>query len=326
MNKTFYRADQRLPLSPSNSLAPGLVKISGTVVLRQTRLSPVDGVPCAGYRLSIEQYIGSDPGDRMQWQTVFSDAQCIDFAVKDAHGTVDICAEGIELMSGEVPEWGRYRPTAGPNRQQGEVLLDEGLAVVVIGTAVRRHGKTVIARGEHPGSVFGVERLRTVQNWQVGLPAWRMLGLCALLVVAFSIALLSIGPAQWAQWRLPSRETFQQMAAWGPAYEWAALLYQRPGPTLALMAVFGGLLISVGLMGLARVLLYKDIHRAVQPVLVAWAGIGAVTGGLVVWALLALAVDPFKVLLIWLSVMLALLVFCATQQRALRALLASIFR
>lgn len=323
MNKDFYRADRDLPVSPSKGLMPGLVKVCGTVVLRESRPSPVAGVPCAGYRLRIEENVGSDPGDRLQWQLAFADAQCMDFTVKDAYGTVDILAEGIELFTGEIAEQEDFRPMAEYGRRQGEVLLTEGLEVVVIGTAMKRDGKTVIARGDQ--RIFGVERMRSVRNWRVGMPAWRTLGLCALWVALFSGVLLWIDPAQWAQWQLPSRESFQSMTSLGPFHEWAALLYQRPGSTLALMAVFAGLGISFVLLCVARVVLYRDIHKRVQPVLVAWACTGAVVGGLVTWVLVALGVDPFKVFLIWLSVMLALLVFCATQQRALRALLGSVF-
>jgi hypothetical protein len=325
MNRGFYRADKRLPLSLSYSLSPGLVKVCGTVVLKESRFSPVDGVPCAGYSLRIqESYRNTD--DKDEWRTVFTDAQCNDFTLKDAHGTVDILAEGIELFSGQVPQLGDYRYTAGPGRQQGEILLSEGLEVVVIGTAIQRNGKTVIARSEQAGAVFGVERLRNVKNHRVAVPAWRALGLCGALVALFSLALLLIDSAQWTQWQLPSRETFQQMAALGPLHEWAALLYQRQGSSLPLMAAFGWTGVVFVLMCAARLFLYRDIHRVVQPILIAWWVVGVIGGGLVTWALVALELDPFKIFLIWLSVIIVALGFSITQQRALRALVASILK
>ncbi|QJI31901.1 hypothetical protein HKK55_25405 [Pseudomonas sp. ADAK18] len=325
MNRGFYRADKRLPLSPSYSLNPGLVKVSGTVVLKESRFSPVDGVPCAGYSLRIQESYRDNSGENV-WRTVFTDAQCSDFALKDAHGTVDILAEGIELFSGQVPQLGDYRYTAGPGRQQGEILLSEGLEVVVIGTAIQRNGKTVIAQSEQAGAVFGVERLRNVKNHRVAVPAWRALGLCGALVALFSLALMVIGPAQWTQWELPSRETFQQMAALGPFHEWVALLYQRQGSSLPLMAAFGWTGMVFVLMCIARLLLYRDIHKVVQPILIAWWAVGVIGGAGVTWALVALELDPFKIFLIWLSVIVVALGFSITQQRALQALVASILK
>ncbi|NBF03971.1 hypothetical protein GV819_16885 [Pseudomonas sp. Fl5BN2] len=325
MNRGFYRADQRLPLSPSYSLAQGLVKVCGVVVLKEPRLSPVDGLPCAGYSLQIQESY-RDRADKDAWRTVFTDAQCSDFALKDAHGTVDILAEGIELFSGQVPQLGDYRYTAGPGQQQGELLLSEGLEVVVIGTVMWRNGKPVIARGEHAGAVFGVERLRNVNNHRIAVPAWRALGWGSALVGLFSLALLVIDPAQWAQWQLPSRETFQQMAALGPFHEWLALLYQRQGSSLPLMAAFGWTGVVFVLMCAARLFLYRESHRVVQPILIAWWVVGVMGGGLVTWALVMLEFDPFKIFLIWLSVIVTALVFSISQQRALRALLASILK
>lgn len=325
MNNGFFRADKRLPLSSSHALSPGLVKVCGTVVLKETRFSPVDGVPCAGYSLCIQESY-SNKDDEDEWRTVFTDAQCNDFILKDAHGTVDILAEGIELFSGQVPQLGDYRYTAGPRRKQGEILLSEGLEVVVIGTVTPRNGKTVIAQGQQADAVFGVERLRNVKNQRVAVPAWRALGLYGALVALFSIALLVIDPAQWAHWQLPSRETFQQMAALGPFYEWVALLYQRQGSSLPLMAAFGWTGIVFLLMCAARLLLYRDISRAVQPILIAWWVVGVIGGAGVTWALVALELDPFKSFLIWLSVIIVALVYSITQQRALRALMASILK
>ncbi|MCF5139990.1 hypothetical protein GIW41_15065 [Pseudomonas sp. PA-6-1D] len=325
MNRGFYRADKRLPLSLSYSLRPGLVKVCGTVMLKESRLSPVDGLPCAGYSLQIQESY-RDSGERDAWRTVFTDAQCNDFALKDAHGTVDIIAEGIELFSGQVPQLGDYRYTAGPGRQQGEILLSESLEVMVIGTAIQRNGKTVIVRGEEADTVFGVERLRTVNNYRLAVPAWRALGLCSALVVLFSMALLLIDPAQWMQWQLPSRDTFQQMAGLGPFHEWVALLYQRQGLSLPLLAAFGWMGIVFVLMCVARVFLYRDIHKRVQPILIAWGVVGVIGGGLVTWALVALEFDPFKILLIWLSVIIVALIFSTTQIRALQALVASVFK
>jgi len=326
MNRGFYRADKRLPLSPSYLLSPGLVKVCGTVVLKESRLSPVNGLPCAGYSIRIQESYRNSV-DKDEWRTVFTDAQCSDFALKDAHGTLDILAAGIDLFSGQVPEPEDYRYIAGEgHRQQGEVLLSEGLEVLVIGTAIQRNGKTVIALGEQTDAVFGVERLRNVKNHRVAVPAWRALGLCGVLVALFSLTLLFIDPVQWAQWQLPSRETFQQMAALGPLHEWAALLYQRQGSSLPLMAAFGWTGMVFVLMCAARLFLYRDIHRLVQPILIAWWAVGVIAGAGVTWALVALELDPFKIFLIWLSVIIAALVFSITQQRALRALVASILK
>ena len=324
MNRHFYRADKRLPLSPTNLLTAGLVKVCGTVVLKEPRLSPVDGVHCAGYSIQIQESY-RDSGEKDAWRTVFSDAQCNDFALKDAHGTVDIFAEGIELFTGQVPQLGEYRPTAGPGRQQGEILLSEGLQVVVIGTAMQRNGKMLIARGEQADTVFGVERLRNVNNHRIAVPAWRALGLGIAVVALFSLVLLSIDPVQWAQWQLPSRETFQQMAGLGSFYEWAALLYQREAWSLPLVAVFGVAGIVFAAMCVTRVFLYRDIHRLVQPILIAWGLVGMISGGSVTWALVGLEVDPFKIFLIWLSVIVVSLAFSISQQRALKALVASAF-
>ncbi|CRM12028.1 MULTISPECIES: hypothetical protein [Pseudomonas] len=325
MNKGFYRADKQLPLSPSYSLAPGLVKVCGTVVLKESRFSPVDGVPCAGYSLQIqESYRNKDDED--EWRTVFTDAQCNDFTLKDTHGCVDVLAEGIALFSGQVPQLGDYRYTAGPRRRQGEILLSESLEVVVIGAAIQRNGKIVIAQGEQAGAVFGVERLRSVKNHRVAVPAWRALGVCGALVALFSLALLVIDKSQWAQWQLPSRETFQQMSALGPFYECVALLYQRQGASLPLMAAFGWTGMVLVLMGGARLLLYRDIQRVVQPILIGWWVVGVIGGALVTWALVVVELDPFKAFLIWLSVIIVALGFSITQQRALRALVASILK
>ena len=325
MNSGFYRADKRLPLSLSDSLSPGLVKVCGTVMLKESRLSPVDGLPCAGYSLQIQESY-RDSSEKDAWRTVFTDAQCNDFALKDAHGTVDILAEGIELFSGQVPQLGDYRYTAGPGRQQGEILLSESLEVVVIGTAIERNGKTVIVRGQEAGTVFGVERLQNVNNHRLAVPAWRALGLCTAWVALFSMALLFIDPAQWMQWQQPSRETFQQMAGSGPFHEWVALLYQRQGRSLPLMAAFGWMGTVFVLMCAARVFLHRDSHRLVQPILIAWGVVGVIGGGLVTWALVALEFDPFKIFLIWLSVIIVALIFSITQRRALQALVASVLK
>lgn len=326
MNKGFYHADKRLHLSPSYSLAPGLVKVCGVVVLKESRLSPVNGLPCAGYSIRIEESYRNSV-DKDEWRTVFTDVQCSNFALKDAHGTVDILAAGIDLFSGQVPEPEDYRYIAGKgHRQQGEVLLSEGLEVLVIGTAIQRNGKTVIARGEQTDTVFGVERLRNVNNYRIAVPAWRALGLCGVLVAFFSLALQVIDPAHWAQWQLPSRDTFQQISALGPFYEWVAFLYQRQGSSLPLMAAFGWTGMVLLLMGAARLLLYRDIQKVVQPILIAWWGVGSIGGALVTWALVVLEFDPFKIFLIWLSVIIVALGFSITQQRAFRAMVASILK
>ena len=80
------------------------------------------------------------------------------------------------------------------------------------------------------------------------------------------------------------------------------------------------------LMCVARVFLYRDIHKRVQPILIAWGVVGVIGGGLVTWALVALEFDPFKILLIWLSVIIVALIFSTTQIRALQALVASVFK
>lgn len=80
------------------------------------------------------------------------------------------------------------------------------------------------------------------------------------------------------------------------------------------------------LMGGARLLLYRDIQRVVQPILIGWWVVGVIGGALVTWALVVVELDPFKAFLIWLSVIIVALGFSITQQRALRALVASILK
>jgi hypothetical protein len=92
------------------------------------------------------------------------------------------------------------------------------------------------------------------------------------------------------------------------------------------MAAFGWTGMVFVLMCVARLLLYRDIHRVVQPILIAWWVVGVIGGGLVTWALVALELDPFKIFLIWLSMIIVALGFSITQQRALRALVASILK
>ncbi|UXV21424.1 hypothetical protein N4P55_08740 [Pseudomonas fluorescens] len=73
-------------------------------------------------------------------------------------------------------------------------------------------------------------------------------------------------------------------------------------------------------------LLYRDIQKVVQPILIAWWGVGSIGGALVTWALVVLEFDPFKIFLIWLSVIIVALGFSITQQRAFRAMVASILK
>ena len=308
---SFYKTEQRLATSQIRSLAMGLVEVRGNVIVDQPLLSPVYGKPCAGYVWITEEGEKDDDG-RWSWSRVKGEARCNDFRLQDATGEISVLAEGIDLFGNKSPD--DYE-LIGSSRRHGEILLVQGLDVMLIGEACEREGHTVIAQGKHPKAVFGVALTEDVENRRVLAPLWRAGGFYGAIVGLLGVGVMAMTPAHFAQLHLPGPDTYPQMAEQGPVYQLLAWLYREGGFPIPFMAAFGFMLTIFMVLIWTRLLLPKGMRLAVGRVLGAWAGLGAVIGGVVTLLLFVAHVDALKQFLIWMLILLGTLVFSLFEQR-----------
>ncbi|OIN47883.1 hypothetical protein BLL37_10705 [Pseudomonas azotoformans] len=307
----FYKTEQRLATSQIRSLAMGLVEIRGKVLVDTPLLSPVHGKPCAGYVWIIEEGEKDDDG-RWSWSRAKSEARCNDFRLQDSTGEISVVAEGIDLFGNKSPD--DYEPI-GSSRRQGEILLSQDLDVMLIGDAGERDGRTVIAQGRQPKSVFGVALTADVENRRVLAPLWRVGSFYAAVVAMLAVGVMAMTPAHFAQLHLPGPDTYQQMESLGPVYKLLAWLYREGGFPIPFMAAFGFMLTLFIVLIWARLLLPKGMRLAVGRVLGAWMGLGMVIGGVVTLLLFVAHVDALKQFLVWMLILLGTLVFSLFEQR-----------
>jgi hypothetical protein len=307
----FYKTEQRLATSQIRSLAMGLVEVRGKVIADKTQLSPVNGKPCVGYVWIVEEGTQDKDGD-WSWSRVSGEARCNDFRLKDASGEVAVIAEGIDLFGNKSPD--EYA-LLGSSRRQGELLLVQDLDVMLIGDACERDGHTVIAQGKDPKAVFGVALTVDVENRRVLAPLWRAGGFYGAIVGLLGVGVMALTPAHFAQLHLPGPDTYPQMAGQGPVYQLLAWLYREGGFPIPFMAAFGFMLTIFMVLIWTRLLLPKGIRLAVGRVLGAWAGLGAVIGGVVALLLFVAHVDALKQFLIWMLILLGTLAFSLFEQR-----------
>ncbi len=312
---SFFKTEQRLATSQIRSLAMGLVELRGNVIVDKSLLSPVHGKPCAGYVWIIEDGEKDEDG-RWSWSRARSEAHCNDFRLRDASGEIRVIAEGIDLFGNKSPD--EYQ-LIGSSRRQGEILLSQGLDVMLIGDACERDGQTVIAQGKYPKAVFGAALTEDVENRRVLAPLWRAGGFYAAFAGMIGVGIMALTPEHIAQLHLPGPDTYQQMAELGPLYRLLAWLYREGGFQIPFMAAFGFFLTICMVLMATRLVLPKGIRMAVGRVLGAWMGLGMVIGGVVTLLLFVAHVDTLKLFLVWMLILLGTLVFSIFEQRKLGA-------
>jgi hypothetical protein len=320
-SRRFYKAEQRLATSQIRSVAMGLAELRGKVVLDIPLISPVTNTRCAGYTLTEETSSKDDEG-RVTWSEVSRATFCNDFRLVDASGEILVIAEGISLFDGKSSD--RAEGLSG-NRQQGEIVLCADDEIVLIGDITERNGQAVMACGSQKNALFAAERGADVDMRRDMAPLIRAGGFYAAFAGIAAAAILWMTPLQMAQLQLPNVGNYAQMASLGPAYAAMDWIYRNDG-ALPFMAAFGLMGVLMILLLATRVLLPSGIRNTVQSVLWGWMAAGVIVGGPVTLLLVLADMDPMRVTLIWLMILVLSLLFSVFQQRALRAAAKSILK
>lgn len=313
--RRFYRTEQRLATSQVRSVAMGLAELRGKVLLDVPLVSPITNTRCAGYALIVEQS-SKDSEGRISWSEVSRDIHCNDFRLADATGEIRVVAAGISLFDGKSAD---DLEGLMSGQRQGEIVLREGDEVVLIGDAAEQDGRAVMTRGKQKNALFALARAADVDLRRDMAPLARAGGFYAMFLALIAAGILSLDPAQMAQLHLPGPDTYAQMASLGPQYGFFAWIYRNDGVPLPFMAAFGLMGAIFVLLFATRLLLPKGMRNAVQAVLWGLLAIGVIAGAPTTLLLVLADIDPLKVLLIWIVILAASLLFSMTQQRALRA-------
>lgn len=320
--RRFYRTEQRLATSQVRSVAMGLAELRGKVLLDVPLVSPITNTRCAGYALIVEQSSKDNEG-RISWSEVSRDIYCNDFRLADASGEIRVVAAGISLFDGKPADDFEGLMSG---RRQGEIVLREGDEVVLIGDASEKDGRTIMTLGTQKKALFALARAADVDLRRDMAPLMRAGSFYAMFVALAAAGLLSLDPAQMAQLHLPGPDNAARMAPIGPLYAFCAWLYRNDGVPLPFMAAFGLMGAIFVLLFATRLLLPKGMRNAVQSVLWGLLAVGAIAGAPTTLLLVLADIDPVKVLLIWVLILAASLLFSLTQQRALRAAASSMLK
>lgn len=127
--------------------------IPGVPLLR----SPLMGIECIGYHLDIRMSILSG----YEFPQIREEARCVSFDLEDAHGTLRVSAEGLELAitDGPIGRWSPPLPLEiaallPPQYHYSSVTVEEGVLlpgspVLVCGVAVTQLAATDYRDGAH---------------------------------------------------------------------------------------------------------------------------------------------------------------------------------
>lgn len=99
-----YSIIKDTPRSKIRSMAMGLVELHGSVLARETMLSPFSHIPCVYYKYEIKEYreytdhdSDGDISTSSEWKTIATGSKRIPFYARDETGSVYVYPEGAEF-------------------------------------------------------------------------------------------------------------------------------------------------------------------------------------------------------------------------------------
>jgi hypothetical protein len=182
------RLIRNTPTARIRSMPMGLVEIEGEVIPRSTLGAPFSGRPCAYWEVDI-----STETRRGQWNVVHKNHSCHPFFLQDQTGVTMVLPQGAEtqLNAGVEEECaGLSLPECYARYMRGENLamrdfwqlsamrfrerlLEEGLHLFVLGTAMPRGRAMTIGEGEEMAATgtedARVHRMRTLGEQAVAV-------------------------------------------------------------------------------------------------------------------------------------------------------------
>lgn len=157
-NARFFRLQGILATSKIQSVAMGLVEITGKTQAIDPVTSTYSSTSCIGYIYTIEEitYRTNKDGDRTKnYSQIHSEREGNDFEVTDETGTITVSFKNLDLVSIEAGsiETGKKR--------YSEILLKEGMEVLIIGNANTREGVPYLEYSKSH-NVFGIALVESI--------------------------------------------------------------------------------------------------------------------------------------------------------------------
>ncbi len=182
--KKFLRLQASLPTSKISSVAMGLVEIQGTLIMKDALVSPVSKEECIGYHYTVED-ITKDKDGSYSYHTIHRETRCNPFMMKDDSGTIDIQAEGIELILLK-----ETHVRSDSQKRYTETLLKSGQQRLLVGYADAADGIAFI-RKDTGSNILGITGVEGIGVWNKYQPLLRSFMLTWLMISAVIILILS---------------------------------------------------------------------------------------------------------------------------------------
>ncbi|MET3537098.1 hypothetical protein [Chryseobacterium limigenitum] len=182
--KKFLRIQASLPTSKINSVAMGLVEIQGKLIMKEPLISPVAKEQCIGYYYTIED-ITKDKDGKDSYTTIHRETKCNVFEMQDDSGTIEIQAEGIELILLK-----ETNVDFGGQKRYTETLLKNGQEMLLVGSADSRNGHSYI-RKDAGNKILGITSVAGISVWNKYQPLLRSFLFTCIVISVLIILILS---------------------------------------------------------------------------------------------------------------------------------------
>lgn len=153
----FYSLQTKLPTTKIAQLTEGVLEISGLTRAKKTISSPFSATPCIGYIYTIEALqTQTYKGHTEQiYQEIHREQTGYDFEIVDDSGAVIVSFEKLELLAIEATV------TEKGNKRHSEIILQEGIEVLLIGEAKLQDSTTTMVYSEEE-QLFGIVPIENV--------------------------------------------------------------------------------------------------------------------------------------------------------------------
>lgn len=182
--KRFLRLQASLPTSKIHSVAKGLAEIEGTLVMKNPLFSPVENEVCIGYYYTIED-IDKDSDGKESYRTIHRETQCNDFQVTDDTGTIEVEAEGIELVL-----LGETNISSHGGKRYKETLIKDGQKMLLVGYADSKNGIPFIRKDDYY-KVLGITSSSGISVWNKYQPLLRSFMFTCSIILLIIIYILT---------------------------------------------------------------------------------------------------------------------------------------
>ncbi|MBO0593165.1 hypothetical protein I2486_17315 [Cellulophaga sp. E16_2] len=160
----FLKYQSTLPTSKIRSVAMGLAEIEGKLRTIEHLESPIDAIPCIGYRYKIEKISTDKDGDK-SYSSIFDEIKCNPFYVLDETGIIKVIPDKIEFVY--VPEYDSY---IGSGKRYTQYLLQENDSMLLIGKASLQANNEPIFEYENIKKVFAIAPSEKVNHYNTFKP------------------------------------------------------------------------------------------------------------------------------------------------------------